>query len=71
MKKSTEYISYTVDEYVLKYDHIDFSGENTEKFNSFEEAVKRLKRLDLKGCFNFRLYHSIKEVFNINKILES
>ena len=64
-----ENISYTVDEYVLKYDHIDFSGENTDKFDSLEEAVERLKRLDLKGCFNFKLYHIIKEVFDVSKIL--
>lgn len=64
-----ENISYTVDEYVLKYDHIDFSGENTDKFDSLEEAVERLKRLYLKGCFNFKLYHIIKEVFDVSKIL--
>ena len=63
-------ISYTTDEYVIKYDHMDFSGENTDKFDSFEEAVDRLKRLKLKDCFNFRLYHITKEVFNISKILE-
>ena len=65
-----ENISYTVDEYVIKYNHIDFSGENTDKFDSFEEAVDQLKRLKLKGCFNFNLYHMTKEVFNISKILE-
>ena len=62
-------IDFTTDEYVIKYDHIDFSGENTDKFASFEEAVDQLKRLKLKGCFNFNLYHMTKEVFNISKIL--
>lgn len=65
-----ENISYTIDEYVIKYDHIDFSGENTDRFKSLEEAVDILKKLELKGCFNFKLYHIIKEVFDVNKILE-
>ena len=60
----------TVDEYVIKYNHIDFSGENMDKFKSFSEAIVQLKRLKLKGCFNFNLYHMTKEVFNISKILE-
>jgi len=63
-------ISYTIDEYVIKYDRMDFSGENTDKFDSFEEAVDRLKQLKLKGCFNFKLYHMTKEVFDVSKILE-
>ena len=66
----TDNISYTIDEYVIKYNHIDFSGENTDKFDSLDEAVDRLKRLKLKDCFNFKLYHMTKEVFNISKILE-
>lgn len=65
-----ENISYTYDEYVVKYDHMDFNGENTDKFDSLKEAVDRLKQLKLKGCFNFKLYHMTKEVFNVSKILE-
>ena len=65
-----ENISYTFDEYVLKYDHIDFSGENTDRVCSLEEAIKRLKELKLKGYFNFKLYHMKKEVFDVSKILE-
>ena len=63
-------IAFTTDEYVIKYNHIDFSGENTDKFDSFDEAVDRLKRLKLKDCFNFNLYHITKEVFDVSKILE-
>lgn len=63
-----ENISFTTDVYVIKYNHIDFSGENTDKFDSFEEAVDRLKILKLKGCFNFKLYHMIKEVFDIDEL---
>jgi len=63
-------ISYTIDEYVIKYDHIDFSQENTDRFKSLEEAIERLKKLKLKGCFNLKLYHMTKEVFDVNKILE-
>lgn len=63
-------IAFTTDEYVIKYDHMDFSGENTDKFDSFEEAADRLKQLKLKGCFNFKLYHMTKEVFDVSKILE-
>lgn len=63
-------ISYTIDEYVIKYDHMDFSGENTDRFDSLEEAIERLKKLKRKDCFNFKLYHITKEVFNISKILE-
>lgn len=66
----TDNISYTIDEYVIKYDHMGFSGENTDRFKSLEEVIERLKILKLKGCFNFKLYHTIKEVFNISKILE-
>jgi len=60
-----------IDEYVVKYDHIDFSGEysNTDRFDSLEKAIKRLKKLKLKGCFNFKLYHITKEVFDVSKIL--
>lgn len=63
-------ISYTIDEYVIKYDHIDFSGENIQRFDSLEEAIDRLKKLKLKGCFNFELYHMTKEVFDVSKILD-
>lgn len=64
-----ENISYTIDEYMIKYDHMDFIGENTDRFGSLEEAIERLKTLKLKGCFNFKLYHMIKEVFDVSKIL--
>ena len=63
-------ISYTIDEYVIKYDHIDFSGENIQRFDSLEKAIERLKKLKLKGCFNFKLYHMTKEVFDVSKILD-
>lgn len=65
-----ENISYTIDEYVIKYDHIDFSGENIQRFDSLKEAIDRLKKLKLKGCFNFELYHMTKEVFDVSKILD-
>ena len=65
-----ENISYIIDEYVIKYDHIDFSGENIQRSDSLEEAIDRLKKLKLKGCFNFELYHMTKEVFDVSKILE-
>ena len=45
-----ENISYTIDEYVIKYDHIDFSGENIQRFDSLKKAIERLKKLKLKGC---------------------
>lgn len=63
-------MSYTIDEYVVKYDHINFIEENTARFDSLEKAIERLKKLKTKGCFNFKLYHMIKEVFDVNKILE-
>lgn len=62
-------IAFTTDEYVVKYGHMDFSGENMDKFDSLEEVVDRLKQLKLKGCFNFKLYHMTKEVFDVSKIL--
>lgn len=63
-------ISYTIDEYVIKYDHMDFSGKNTERFDSLEKSIERLKKLKLRGCFNFEVYHMIKEVFDTSKILK-
>lgn len=64
-------ISYNVDEYDLEYDHTTFSGENKEKFDTFEEAAKRMMYLKERGCFNFYFCHIKKDVYNISRVIES
>ena len=68
MNKMENIVSYDYTEFVIVYDFAESSGENTERFDTFEKAVGRMKELQQKGCWINQFYKIEKTVYKICEI---
>ena len=64
-----ELIKYQYTQYVIMYEFLNSSGENTERYFEFEPAVNRVRELYKKGCYNITLYKERRTDYNITYII--